>query len=113
MKKILLILTILTYGSIVSSNEYLYDSMDTLEDFDAVFIISGKKGYNDDYAKLDCQSYFHKFDFFNSSNQLTHENYISFGECEYLYKNFKSCMQKEGIKCVDTEDIFSQNCQCN
>lgn len=102
----------MSFGSSVSSGEFQFDNMDNFEDFDGMFLITGQGSGQNEYAKLDCQSYFHKFDLYDSNNNLKHENYISFGECEYLYKNFKSCLNKQGSKCVNSDDIFDQNCDC-
>jgi hypothetical protein len=111
MKNILLF-TLITYGSSVSSSELNFDQIKNVQDFEGVFLISNTTGTKE-YAKLDCQSYFHKFDVYNAKDQVSHENFISFGECEYIYKSFQSCIKKEGIKCLDTDDIFNQDCKCS
>jgi hypothetical protein len=110
--KIILLLSIITYGSTVSSGELNFDQIKNVQDFEGVFVISDTAN-SKEYAKLDCQSYFHKFDIYDQKNQISHENFISFGECEYLYNNIQSCIQKKGIKCVDTDNIFDQNCECS
>ena len=110
MKKILL-LSIITYSFSVSSDVINFNQMKNIEDFEGVFVISNTFS-KQEYAKLDCQSYFHKFDIYNTKDQVVQENYISFGECEYLYNNFATCIKDEGIKCLDTEDIFDQDCKC-
>ena len=106
-----MLFTLFIYGSIVSSSELNFNKMRNVQDFEGIFLLSDNTG-SKEFAKLDCQSYFHKLDIFNSKNQLSHENFISFSECEYLYKNFKSCIKQVGVKCLDTNDIFDQNCKC-
>ena len=44
---------------------------------------------------------------------MTSENYISYDECEYIYKATLNCLNTIGIKCVDKDDIFSEECECN
>lgn len=85
--------------------------MKNMSGFDGIFILTNGSS-NQGEVHLDCQSYFQKLDFYDEKSQLLFENYISLSECEYLYKNFSNCLQKEKIKCIDSDDIFNENCQC-
>lgn len=111
MKRIILLSLFLTY-SYAHSETFNYTSIQSIEGFDGIFNLTNQ---NDENRKLrlDCQSFFHKLDFYNKQDQMLFENYISFGECEYLFDNFNKCLKNEKIKCVDTEDIFNESCQCD
>lgn len=63
------------------------------------------------YAILDCQSFFQKMDIKQNQNIL-HDNVITIQECEFLYKNINFCIKKKTMKCIDSEDIFSEDCHC-
>ncbi len=103
-------MTLLTYSS-AHSETFNYTSMKLVEGFDGIFILSNPKDVSRK-LRLDCQSFFHKLDFYDKQNNMIHENFISFGECEYLYENFSTCIAQEKTKCVDTEDIFNKDCKC-
>lgn len=85
--------------------------MKSLEGFDGIFNLTDPQNTAHS-VRLDCQSFFHKLDFYDAKGLIKIENYISFGECEYLYENFTKCLTTEKIKCVDSEDIFSTDCKC-
>lgn len=111
MKKILLIMTLMSASMVSISKELTLNEINPVEDFDAVFILSNSID-TQDYAKLDCQSYFQKLELYNSKDILQSENYITFGECEYIYKNFLQCMQSTGSKCINSQDILAEDCNC-
>ena len=110
MKKIILLTTLLIQ-SYSHAETFQYDSISNFEDFDGIFILSNT---HDDSRKikLDCQSYFQKVDIFDRQNTMLSENYITYGECEYLYKTITECLETENSKCVDSEDIFNSSCKC-
>lgn len=93
------------------ANSFNYNHIETFSDFDAIFVLTNTLD-NSQYAKLDCQSFFHKFDIYTKENKIISENYISFGECEYLYKNINKCLNHEKIKCINSEALFNLDCQC-
>jgi hypothetical protein len=109
MKKFILLLVIFTSLGTNAARINLH-KMTVVEDYDGVFTLSSHEHQKS--ARLDCQSFIHKLDFFNEHNQLTHENYISTKECEDIYHNINNCLGLEQIKCFDTQDIFSLDCQC-
>ena len=96
----------------IFASTFEYTKLETYEDFDAVFVLSNDQN-NKQTVKLDCQSYFHKLDVLDNQGSVLQENFISFGECEYIYKNITQCLKKEKIKCIDSEDIFNTSCNCN
>lgn len=110
MKRFILLITIFIYN-ISFAETYNYTELKNYEDFYGIFILSDKN-HPDTKVKLDCQSYFHKMDILDSQNNILVENYITFGECEALYYNYKNCIQSEKIKCIDSENIFNEDCKC-
>lgn len=110
MKKNILLLTIFTYN-LAFAETFSFDQFAKYQDFDAMFMLT-KQNDLSVKVKLDCQSYFHKVDILDSTNNILSENYISIGECEYLYNNFTRCIATEQIKCIDTDDIFNESCKC-
>ena len=64
------------------------------------------------YAQLNCQSFFQKFDVYSKDHKLLNENYISIGECEYIYNNLSQCLATHKTKCIDTADLFNPSCSC-
>lgn len=61
---------------------------------------------------LDCQSFFHKLDFYHK-DRLIKEFYIDQGECHFIYSNTKQCFSKKGHYCFDSKDIFKKDCHCS
>lgn len=110
MKKLILLCTFLSLNISVAKT-YNVDHIKNLSDFYGVFILTSKS--QSEKIKLDCQSYFQKLDFLDANDNIIFENYITYGECEYLYENFNQCLSTEKAKCVDSEDIFNQDCSCN
>jgi len=110
MKKYILLIILFMYSHAYTET-FNYTVMENVEGFDGIFILSNP---NDDARKLqlDCQSFFHKLDIHDKNNNLLSENFISFGECEFLFENFNSCLNQDKIKCVDTEDMFNLDCEC-
>lgn len=92
--------------------QYTIDTMTVVPDYDANFYLKHSQNQSF-YFNLDCQSYFNKIDLYNSAGDLVIENYISTGECYYLWENINECIAKEGGKCLDTEDVFNPSCQCH
>ena len=89
----------------------IVNKIEQVPGYDLVFKLSNSKT-NSDYIHLDCQSYFHKFELFNSQNQLKSEVFLSGGECEYLWEKSQTCIQEVGSKCIQTEDLFNPDCSC-
>lgn len=106
-----ILLTLLIIGQTVYANTYEYTQMNSMDGFEAMFELINPNSKSHSVI-LDCQSFFHKLDFYDSSGQLTEENYITFGECEYLYENFNKCLQTEKVKCIDNQDLFNPDCIC-
>lgn len=96
----------------IFASTFEYTKLETFEDFDAVFVLSNEQN-NNQTVKLDCQSYFHKLDVLDKQGAILEENFISFGECEYMYDNITQCLHDEKSKCIDSEDIFNTSCSCD
>lgn len=111
MKKILLPTLCLLYSISTNALQLNIKSMDNYESFEAMFVLTDPAKLSA-YAFLDCQSYFQKFDFKNKDGKIIHENYITINECEYLFDNIRSCLKNHQNKCVSSEDIFNQDCNC-
>lgn len=92
------------------SIETEFDFM-TNPDLDAVWTIENS---NDGTisAVLDCQSFFHKFDFYHNPSGEISENFVSTSECQFLYDKISTCIDKEGVVCLETDDIFVDSCYC-
>lgn len=110
MKRYILLTLLLTYST-AQAETFNYTNINNVEGFDGIFILSNSNDHSRQ-LRLDCQSFFHKFDFYDGTNNMLFENFISFGECEYLYENINACLKQEKTKCVDTEDIFNEDCNC-
>lgn len=107
--KLILILLLISPG--IFARKFQITTLDSVNGMDLKFHLYDNTQLND-YAFLDCQSFFHKFDIYNKSEQLEFENYISISECRKIFDITLACLDKDGIKCVDTENIFSQDCHC-
>jgi len=92
--------------------QYQYDSLEKIPEYDAVFnLINSQDSTNT--TKLDCQSFIHKLDIEDSKLNVTYENFIDFYECEELYIKFARCIKDEKTVCIDSNNIFSDQCSCN
>lgn len=109
MIKILLTLlfSINTFGYVINVN-----SIKVEPTFEIRFNLYSDQS-TDASAVLDCQSFFKKIDFFDKKGLLVSENYITMGECEYLYEQTMSCLDKSLNKCLDSDYIFSDTCSCD
>lgn len=106
--KMLIILLMLT--SSLLSIETEFDSMSNPE-LEAVWNL--ENSYDGTIsAVLDCQSFFHKLDFYHNPSGEMAENFISFSECKNLYDKISTCIDEEGVVCLDTDDIFVDSCYC-
>lgn len=106
--KMLLILLLLT--SSLFSIETEFDQI-TNSDLDAVWNLANTKDPSLT-ARLDCMSFFHKLDFIYTPTGDVLENVISSPECEYMYNKISQCIDKEGYVCIETDNLFQDNCFC-
>jgi hypothetical protein len=109
MKKTCLLL--LFFSLTTFANTLNVEQMTTVRGFDLSFKLSPSTPNG--HIVLDCQSYFQKLDFYNQSSHLIFENYITIDECQELYLNTKSCLEKQGNKCFDSNNIFDESCSCS
>jgi len=63
-------------------------------------------------AVLDCQSFFHKLDFYHNPSGEMIENFLTTHECQELYYKVTDCLQSQGSICLETDDIFKNQCDC-
>ena len=67
---------------------------------------------SNDFVILDCQSFFQKADFHDRNGKLTSENFITIGECEYLFNITNTCLANGQVKCFDADYLFNDECPC-
>jgi hypothetical protein len=108
MNKLLLLLVLMPSAF---AHKIEVSHIETFPDYDINFKLNGK--YNKFYGQLDCQSFFKKFDFFDQTNQVLAENYITMSECEYIYSNIAQCITTTNVKCIDSDNIFNTSCDCD
>ena len=96
----------------VWAQEVEIDRITVMQGFDIRFKLD-HSAQSEEYIILDCQSFFQKFDFYNKQNNLLFENYITINECEFLYQKTISCLKEHKRKCFNSDDIFSQDCECS
>ncbi len=88
-----------------------FNNISVVPEFDINFTLNSDE-HDKYYANLNCQSFIKKFDFFDKNDQLIFENYISIGECEYLYQQTMQCLDNDIPKCFDPSDLFKASCDC-
>lgn len=106
--KMLLILLLLT--SSLFSIETEFDQM-TPSDRNGVWTLDNTKDPSLS-ARLDCMSFFHKLDFIYNPTGDVLEQVLSASECEYMFNKISSCIDSEGYVCIETDDVFQDNCFC-
>ena len=109
MKKYYLLLLLFSLSAF--ANTLNIEKMSTMSGFEIAFKLT-PFNQTGGHIVLDCQSYFHKFDFYDQDNKLAFENYITIDECKDLFLNTKSCLSEQGKKCFDPNNIFDTNCGC-
>ena len=107
MKKLLLLLALMPNAF---AQQIQVSQIETYPDYDINFKLHDSTSSN--YGKLDCQSFFKKFDFFDGKDQILSENYITMSECEYIHNSIKSCIATSDVKCIDSTNIFNTSCTC-
>jgi len=93
------------------ADEFTYNKISRHIDFESMFKISSDQDLSN-HAILDCQSFFQKMDFKDKDGQLIFENVISINECEYLYDNITACIKESKTKCIDSDDLYNESCEC-
>jgi hypothetical protein len=109
-KKLLIVALALTSLQLFGA-QYSFNSIKNVQDYEAKFTISNTKKASNE-AVLDCQSFIHRLDIYNHSNQIIHKNVITYNECEDLYRKFQKCLKTEKKFCIDSEYVFSNTCKC-
>ena len=109
MKKLLLLPLFLCTIAFATTLEV--EKMTPEENFELRFLLEGSRK-SEGHVTLDCQSFFHKVDFFDSNGKITSENFISINECEYLHQQTVTCLEKAKKKCFDSEFLFYDGCDC-
>lgn len=109
MKKLILLPLLIVCAANAAKLEV--DQMSLQENYELKFILLANKP-NTGHIELDCQSFFKKVDFFDQYGKMLSENFISINECEYLYEQTYSCLQKNKVKCISTEFLFRDSCNC-
>lgn len=110
MKKLILLTLILSSQAMAISLEV--SKMNLEEDFQLKFKLSSDN-QKDGHAILDCQSYFQKIDFYDKDDKIVSDNVISIGECEYIHDVIAQCLAANKDKCLDSEDVFNDSCECS
>lgn len=87
-----------------------FDSIELDDGFASRFTLKNSKNVNT--AKLDCQSFFHKFDIFDENNMIS-ESYITINECSLLYKKVMTCLEVQKFVCFKESDLYEANCRCD
>jgi hypothetical protein len=80
-------------------------------DFDAVWELENTNDATVS-AIIDCQSFFHKLDFIHNPSGEIIENFLTTNECQDIYLHVNDCIEKEGYVCIETDDIFNDQCFC-
>lgn len=96
----------------ILSAKFIYTEMNYLDDFEAIFKLTNKSELVNDYTVLDCQSFIQRLDTFGKHDELLNESVITYTECEELFFKYDRCIEKQKSVCIDTKDLFSNNCSC-
>jgi hypothetical protein len=107
----LLLISVFLVSFKIQANEYCFDQISTVPDFEINFLLDNSKS-NKYRANLDCQSFNKKLDFYSNSGNLLKEHYISMRECEYIYLQTQRCLDNSKAKCLNTKNLFKPGCDC-
>lgn len=105
------ILLIIFFTLPVQALQFEFNQIENLDGNYGMFKLTHSKD-DINFAILDCQSYFQKIDFKKVPNINLAENYITMDECESIYGNIKWCFEQNKNKCLDSDAVLLQSCEC-